>query len=433
MRNAKWKPLLILFALLLIFYPSFPVQAEVMSFPELYLELTLPDNTIILTRETPDSDEQWRQAGIADPKKEKKNFDEMGIQAILYDPDTDTTVKLMQKQSQKSSEVFHLSLLTNAEMTDFLNTLITSSDDTMTYTVEQYPQSEIPFFHVDIKMKTDTSAASEVIYGTVVNGDVISYDIYSGNAMATIDESFIKELVAGTHFTKYLDKTEVQRQGRQSMIVLLVSSGVMIGFVVLLIILSSRKNKKQAADKKQKSAALATFFREQAQKEEQHLKDPVLFTNHTRYSEEVVKQFCNYEGILHHWKRLVFTIVIFILLLVSVYFSKNALFYYVIGAVLIFFYIFFQGLQIEKNVKKIMKTYEKNRSMDAVVTFYEDYYTLSGIQSSSKYPYLQITEVKEYKDFVYLYLGTERALFLKKDGFEQSYQEFLTFIRNKIS
>lgn len=431
MRKTKYKQLFIILALILLLYPSVQVQAKVQSFSSMYMEITIPDNIIILTSDTPDLDEQWLQAGISDPKAEKKTFSDMGVQAILYDPVSATTVRLLQNQSDESTEVFHLSLLSEDELQDFLNGLISAPDERTTYSIEKYPQQEIPFFRVVIDMKTDTSTAKEIIYGTVVNGDVISFDIYNDKTTDPIKEDFIKELVAGTHFTQYLDKAEVQKQGRRSMIVLVVAATVLIGLVLLFILLSARKNKKQAAVKKQKSAELAKFFKEQAEREAKQLHDPVLFTNRTLYTEEVVKQFCYYDVFFHHISRWIFTVIVFILLMLSFYTSGDAFIYYIIGAVLIFLFVFFQGLQIEKTIKKLMTAYNKNRSMEAVFTFHNDYYTLSGVQSSSKYPYIQITEVKEYKDYLYLYLGSDRALYMRKDGFDGNLAEFMKFIKEK--
>jgi hypothetical protein len=43
-----------------------------------------------------------------------------------------------------------------------------------------------------------------------------------------------------------------------------------------------------------------------------------------------------------------------------------------------------------------------------------------------------ITEIKEYKDCIYLYLGSDRAHYLKKDGFEKGLEEFEKFIKKQI-
>ena len=87
---------------------------------------------------------------------------------------------------------------------------------------------------------------------------------------------------------------------------------------------------------------------------------------------------------------------------------------------------------IDKNTKKIEKTFGHSKSKEAIAQFYEDYYILSGVQSSVKNPYIQITDYKEYKNYIYLYLGSDRALYLDKNGFDKNAAEFRKFILNKI-
>ncbi len=423
---------IILVLLVLFLIPSVSADAKVQNFDSLYLEVTVPEDTIIVSADTPNVDELWSKIGINDPKEEKKTLEQMGVQAILFDPGTNTGVKLIQNRSAKSSEVFNLSLLSEAEVQDFLDNLISSSDESTTFHIETYPQQELPFFRVELEMNREDVIAREIIYGTVVNGYVISYDIYKENAAEPLDESYIKALVEGTHFTEFLDKAEVERQGRQAMIVLVTGAGVMIAIVVLLIVLSVRRNKRREIVRKERSAMLTGFFQEQKLKEEQHIKDPVLYTNRTEYSEEAIKQYCFYDAVFHHIKVWIMTAAVYILLLIMLYNSSQAIIGYIISTVVVFFLVYFQGLQIEKNAKKILKTYSNSKSKEAVIQFYEDYYTLSGIQSTSKNPYLQITEWREYKNYIYLYLGADRAVYLKKDGFDSDYEEVKTFIRNKI-
>jgi hypothetical protein len=165
------------------------------------MELTLPENALVLTKDTPNTDAQWKEAGVLDPKSEKSNYDSMGVQALIYDPNTSTSVHILQKQSKNSKDIFQLSLLSDAELNEFFKTFATIEDPNTTYTIEKYPQPETPFFRFSLNMTKDGTSHSEVIYGTIVNGYTISYDIYKPNSNAPIDESFIKELVAGTHFT----------------------------------------------------------------------------------------------------------------------------------------------------------------------------------------------------------------------------------------
>ncbi len=431
MKNKLFSRLLITAALILAIYPSVQVQAKVQDFPELYLELNVPDDTIILTKDTPDTDGQWKAAGITDPKTEKDNFDKMGVKAILYDPNTKTTVRLLQKQSSDTKEIFNLSQLPEEELNEFLDGLAASDDENTKTSIEKYPGGETTFFRYSIEMTQEGKPLTEIIYGTIVNGCTVSFDAYSENSTKPLDESFMKELVTGTHFTRFLNKTEVEKQERDSVIRLAVGFVILVAIIILLILISKNKSKKQKALKERKTEALTKFYKEQKQKEEQNIKDSVLFVNRTQYSEDVFKNFYYYNEIIKKWKFWLTTAALFLVILVLLYHSKSALLGCTIAVILMFVFVYYQGIRIEKSVGRTMKIYEKNKSMEAIFTFYESYFTLSGIQYISKYSYTQISEIKKYKDYIYIYFSPEKAFYLKKDGFEQNTDDFIKFIKQR--
>ncbi len=428
MKNKIVNRLLITVVFILAVYPSFKVQAGVQNFPELYMELNVPEDTVILTKDTPDTDERWKKAGISDPKSEKDAFDNMGVTAILYDPDTKTTVRLLKKQSSETRRLFNLSQLPEEELTEFLDSLAASEDENAKISVQKYPVQEVIFFRYSIEITQDGKPITEIIYGTIVNGLTVSFDTYRENSTEPLDESFMKELVAGTRFTEFLDEAEVEKQERESLFQLAAGFIVLVAAIIILILINKNKSKKQKALKERKTEALTRFYMEQKQKEEQNIKDPVLFVNRTQYSEEVIKDFCYYNEILNKLKFWITMAVLFLAIFILLYNSSSAFLGCSIAVILLFVFIYYQGIRIEKLVGRMMKVYEKNKSMEALFTFYENYFTLSGIQYISKYPYTQITEIKEHKNYIYIYIGPDKAFYLKRDGFEQGADEFMKFI-----
>jgi hypothetical protein len=429
MKN-KLKPLLLIVAMLLVIYPSLPAQAKVQSFASMNMELTLPDDALVLIKDTPNTDPLWKEAGIADPKGEKENFDSMGVQALIYDPKTSTSVRILQKQSKKSKDIFHLSLLSDEELKDFLDTFTTIDDPNTSYTIEEYPQQEIPFFRFVLNVKKDGLLYTEIIYATIANGSMISYDIYKENSNNAVDESFIKELVAGTHFTELMDKAEFEKTQRNATL-LSIAVLLFITIAIIVIIFIRKKHKARLSiQKKQRIQELSKFYSEQRQNEEANIKDTPLLVNHTMYSEAVVKQFNTYDRFLHHLPVWIISFVLFIVLL-KILLNSGAYFGLLISIVIFIVFLYFQGFQYEKSISKTMKGFEKNKSMEAIYTFYDNYYTLGGIQSTSKYPYIQITEIKEYKNFVYIYLGEGKAHYLQKDGFDKGFDEFKKLMKDR--
>ncbi len=432
MNKNRFRYLFLLFAIILVLFPTTHVQAKVQSFSTLYMEVTLPENVIIITPETANIDPTWSEIGIIDPASEKKTMEEMGVQAILYDPTTAATVRMMSKRNSDSEEVYNLSLLSDEEMTAYLDKIFATTDENTTFTIDQYEHSELPFYRLDLHLSKDGTEYSEIVYGTIANGYSISYDIYEINKTEPIDESFIKELVAATHFTEFLDKAEVERQQREALTNLIIVVCVFLLLLVVIFVLRGRSNKKEMLKKKEKAEALSRFFTAQRQNEEQNIKDTPIFSNRTKYSEDLIKTFYTYDRI---WKRLklwIITVAILLLLIASFY-NTGSIYVCIIAVGIAGVFVYQYYAQTEKAIIREVKAYKSRKNSEAVFTFYEDYYTLSGIQSSSKYPYIQVTEIKEYKAYVYIYLGSEKAHYLAKDGFEHGLEEFKSFMSGKMS
>lgn len=430
MKNKLLSFMLLALLFSLAIFPLSPVQAKTLEYTDLYMELSISEDVIVLTNDTPDTDETWITAGITNAKSEKETMEKMNVQAIFYDPETKALVRLMKKQSDQSSEIFNLSKLSEEEKSDFFNKLIELDDETATATIEEVSHSEAVFFRYNIKVTSDGSTMNELIYSTIVNGYTISFDIFSNSDATPIDEIFIKELVDGTHFTQFLDKAEVEQEIKTSVIKLIVEVLLLVAVIALWIYLRKKRNQKQKLKKDDKAGALANFYATMKDKENGP-KDEVRFINRTQYSKDVIKDFCYYNRFIKNI-RLWIVIVVLSLLMIYLLYTSSGLLGAIIGSLLLLVFAYYQGIGIEKLVASMIKMLDKDKGMEAIFTFYDDYFTLSGIQYISTYPFLQITEVKQYKDFIYIYTGQDKAFYLKKDGFEEGYEAFLSFIENGI-
>ncbi|MFU0828148.1 MAG: YcxB domain-containing protein [Lachnoclostridium sp.] len=432
MKTKLFSRLFALAILLAVIFPPFHVQAKEVEFPEISIKLTIPEQTVVLTSHTPNTDENWKVAGITDPKSEKKTMNNMGVVAILYDKNSNSTVRLMEKYSGTTRKIFHLSLLSEKELDEFLESFTSDTDRNEKATIEKYSHPEIPFYRYTLKVEQEGDTYQEIIYGTIVNGCAVNFDTYAKNNKEPIDESFIKELVAGSHFTEFLDKAEVEKQERSFRIRVIIFLIVSAGLITAAVFYNRKKRRKLNEAKAAKADALSKFYTEQKKKEEQNIKDPVLFVNRTRYTEEVIKDYFYYNEIFHKLKTWIIVAVCFLLILVMLYQTKYSFISCSIAVILLFAFVYYQGIRIEKLIKQTMNVYHKNKNTEAVFTFYEDYFTLSGIQYLSKYPYLQITEIREYKDYIYLYNGPDKAFYMKKDGFDKDVNDFIKFIKETV-
>lgn len=414
-RIKLWGTFLAIF-LSLSFLSGSVVQAQVATFDSLHLDLTYPDGTTCLTPSTNSQDPAWAAAGITDVSKEKKEFSKMGGQAYFYDSNTNTLVRLLVKTSSQSQDIFNLSLLTEDERHEFLNTMTSSSDENAKFEIEDYMQGELPFFRLSIQV-TGTSSQQEIIYGTIVNGSMIYYDVYTEQGNTTIDESLQQSLVSGTHFTKIYTKEEYDALRQKSFIRLVVTFVSIILVIVILVIVSKKNQKKKAIDKKKKADMLYNYYAAKKEKENADIKQKLLFENRTTYSQNVIKQFCYYTSFLKKLPIWAVTAVLYLMLLVFLYNTSGLSLQLLIVVAAMIAVICYQCYKVDKFCNYLWKPYSDSANKEADIRFYEDHFTVSGVQYVSEYPYLQITSISRHKEFIYLYLGTDQAIYLSKDGF----------------
>lgn len=433
MKCNKVYGLLTALLLLLVLSPAHQVEAKVQSFPNLYMEIDIPDDTLVLNQNTPNSDELWKQVGITDPKKEKETMSEMGVQAILFDPNTDTLVNVLSKRTNETVDIFHLSNMDEEELEAYLATLFDPKDTNSTHQIAPYLLNDIPFYRLSIELKQEGDTYNEVIYATIINGASLSFNIYKVNNQDPLDETYIKLLVEGTSLTDIIDKSEYEQLQQESILRLVAILLVVILVIFIWVLIRRKSNKKEKEAKQKKAEALSLFYLNQRQKEEENVKDSPLFTNHTKYTANMIKNFHTYDLIWKNPLRWAVLIIIGLVLSISFY-LLNALLWCLICIVIVIAMITMQYLQSEKLTNLQIKTFKDNKNKDAHYTFYDDYYTLSGLQSISKYPYIQILDVKEDKNCYYLYVDANRAHYVAKDGFDSDRKDFKEFLskRSKI-
>lgn len=421
-----WCSICFLLLMLLILPPWNVYASSVVNFSDLYMDVTINENIIVLTKDTPSDDERWLQIGIFNPDNEKETMDDLGVQAIFYDIQKKSTIRLLAKTSNQSNSVFHLGELEENELNEFYNGFVSDIDENTYSTMEEYSREQVPFFRYYIEMLQDDQKIREVIYGTIVNGSTISYDIYTEDSTEIIDESFLKELVASTTFTEFLNKQDIIKEQKDGIRQTVITMAVVVVIAFLWFFLQKKKTKKRELILKQKNEQLTAFYMKEKQNEQDGNKVAPLYTNRTSYTLNLIKTYCTYNELIKNKTQL----IILAIILVSILLILNLTTIYYIAIIFIgFLFFYLQNIRFEKLIKNLYRPYEKNG--DAIFHFYEDYFTLSGIQSISKYPYSQIEDIKLYQNYIYIYVALDRALYLTMDGFEENKDDFMQFINEK--
>lgn len=409
-------------------------NAKEISFSGLYLELSLPDDVICLTSKVAKTDPIWQEAGILDVSKKLDELKKMGGSAILYDPQTKTSAMLVNKTSKESQKIFNLRDASDEQRQNFYDTLTSGGNETTTATISDYANGEIPFFRLVIELSGDTFQR-EIIYGTIFNGTMIYFDVYDSSATkyTETDETFVQSLVEGIQFTKEYTKEEYDKLTRQGLTRVAILLVVLIALFVGLVFLNRKRKANKANQKKQFAQALFHYYEDKKNKEENGTKQKLLFTNHTTYSPQVVRDFCFYNVYWRKLPQLITTITLYALLLIYIFINSGLTILFILVTILFIGLLYFQYYRVEKMSDNSWKTYAKSNNKVAEFHFYEDYFTLSGIQYLTEFPYLQITDVRCHNGFIYLYTGNDRGIFISVDGFEEDAQEFLNFLRNYLA
>lgn len=427
------KKLLILFIITTFIIPTPLAKAQVLDFANLYMEVSVPDDTITLTIDTPISDQKWKMIGIGSPTDEIKTMKNMGVHSIFYDPNTKTQVRLLSKQSKQSKDIFHLSDLNDEELSDFLQNLIKTDDELTNHNVEKYQQKENTFFRLYIETNQDDLYLKEIVYGTIVNGSLLSFHVFSENKSEIIDETYIRTLVDGVHFTKYFDKAQVKEQERISSIISTVSFVFFILILIIWILMFRKRRRKQEELAKLKAKKISEFYKSTKDNEGKKVNKTVLFLNRSQYNENVYNTFFLYNEVFSKIKKWILFAIFYIMMFFLLLVGNSGLIYYILFILIIPLFIYTKKITIQKLVNSEVKIFNnKSKSVEMKFAFYEDYLNMSGDQQNITYPYLQISQIKEYKNYIYLYTSTQKALYLNKDGFEQEYNDFLIFIKKKV-
>lgn len=409
--------------------------AQTITFDDLYMNMEIADDVIVLTPDTPKTDGRWAEAGIIQIDSKLKEFNDMGVEAMFYDKKSNTSVTMMVKTSSKSREMVNLVNMTDTEIKEYFDSLAGEESETLESTVEKYTHKQTPFFRLHIQSKEGVSPVSELIYGTIMNGKSFAFDIYKeGSYIQEQEEEFARALVDKVSFTKILDESEIIQESEIG-IKDFIGPILFILIIVGIILIYNKKNKKASQIKKKIAQDMQEYRlnRRKLEGEGKLGKEEVLFTNSTEYHDQTIKTYCTYN---HFFKRIGFwcyAIVLYLVILGYSLFFTTSIWITVIVTIAGVAYGYYQGIAIEKMCEAMKKRYASSRSKFAITKFYDDYFTVSGIQYISDFPYVQVTEVRKYKNYIYLYLGSELAYFIDITTFSEKEQEgFIDLMKQRM-
>lgn len=400
-------------------------EATRVELEDLEISLEVPAGVYVFTADTDPLSGDWMLAG----------YGENGLDALdSFQPDDSGNVMAMQLVPEDQS--FHLSISRqyNDQSRDYFNlndvteeqfqALLDSNtfedaENGITAKAVAYDHDQVPFFRMDLTGGTEEEPIYETCYGTIVNGCVLSFDMYSNEELTQEQQALLQNLVDSVEILQFYEKPTQQEMMMQT--ILMFVPIVAIVLIIAAFLLSIRfKTKSQERKKNELTENLVAYRKKQAEKamDPNYVMPPTLLENTTFCSDIAVKKFCQF----HFFRKNIVQNSIFILLgIVSFvmgirYDDAN----WILRIVLLGLglYLAVQPfLSVDKMVKAEIRVYQRGRSREAHYAFREEDFRVSGLQSPVLYPYLQIVRAYESKEYFYLYYTDDRAYIVEKAGF----------------
>ena len=150
------------------------------TIPDTNMTISVPEDAVVLSVDTPAGDAAWSKAGILDASEKIKEMQKNGTTAEIIAANGDT-IAVAAKSSDYANSVFNLNNLDEKGKKDFLKYMEPSSmDGSTTGTITWYDHAQIPFFMIDICAENikEEGPVYERLYGTLYDGKIVSFDLF---------------------------------------------------------------------------------------------------------------------------------------------------------------------------------------------------------------------------------------------------------------
>lgn len=407
--------LYLILAILLVagIIPCQSVNAATLSYPDQYLEIEIPDNVLVMTPNTPKSDEVWQRAGVANVTAKLKEFSQMGVVAAYYNPETKLNVSFIFHRNADTIERFTFRGMSDSEIEQYVSGLMEATGAQIDVSV--FYQDSFPFYRLEIFRDDSTATGREIIYGTMVNGQMLQFDTYNQGSSA-LDESFLKTVVGGIHIEREITREDYDILVQNGLRRFGLTIGCIVGFVVLLIVIAIINQRHRKRKSAQIGEALVAF-RERRQSGAVSENSAPVYSAGAEYSKEAFEKLNLFTIWFKNLPQLIIIIVgcaALIWMLMNNQSILSGLALLVAGLVI----LYARYSMLESKGEKLMKRYTSNGIQTASYAFFEEHFEVRGLNTSSEYIYPQITEIRTFDEYIYLYLGDNQVYIIDKSTVE---------------
>lgn len=416
--------------LALVLLLALPLSAAAETFSTEDFTIEIPEGMYQFGPTTSVDDPSWALAGVADPTTKLQTYQDMHGIAELITQDGETSILIMQNQTDTTESIFSLRDLSEEDKEEFLDgTMQSKSEDIL---VEKYyiDVNGQPFYRLRVDGSSNGVEYHEVQYATIINGYSLGFDIYGGDETVTQEqEDMLLGIVESITFSEILEKPETTITLQDYVVVaaVLVLLVMVILVPVVYVPIRNRKEKRLKA----KLAEQLTQYHKDHGTSEKDLGE-LQFVNSTDCTKEAIHSFSLYQSYVKNLGSLLIGGVLCVAAFI-VAFALDAEWWGKLLVVGIVVYYGYKVFSMPHTLEKIQRrVYDRGISSTAHYAFYDEGFRVSGIQSASVFPYFQIVDLRRHGHYLYLYYGPENAYMVDKFTFSLGqYEDFVKFISEK--
>lgn len=251
--------LAILTLILTITFSVFTVSAAETDYyiEELKMNITLPDDMIAVTRQSPETDKYYSIFGI-DYELAKAEFEKENIYLRAMDEKSTRVLNVTMLSDEQSAKIGDYSNLTDDQLLD-VQTLLLQQESYTSCTIERYDKNIFMNLQYTTDIKGNTVYVTQ--YNTVVAGNYINITLIpaDGNALTSDDYQMLTQAISSVDFAGK-NATGIMAILSNPIVMICVIVILIVGVMVLInvIIRKGKKRRKNAkkAEKKMKNQEL---------------------------------------------------------------------------------------------------------------------------------------------------------------------------------
>lgn len=398
--------------------------------PDLDLTVTVPEGTYIFDSSFSSLDQTWSEAGITTASDYLSLYEDLNVYAHFSTNEGLTNVYVSKTESDTTQAYYSFLEMEQSEL-DALLEEYTAVEDTSSVVATLVYVGEVPFISLDIwaDMSDGTFIYERAVF-TIINGYTVSFGINTYEEFSQEDIVYLESIYTTAEFTNIIPYADTALTFTQALLIL-IGLIILIGGVIVFIIKIGYDSKKMQKETKILAEKISTYRK--FVNDNPSMKRNMVFQNTTILTEKLVKEYSIYNCYLKRGISTGISLIITIACCISAFFLSLewwVLLLFCAGLAFCLYQVIFSGSKLQKTLRRV---HSKYLSKKAVYRFYEDDFSVSGIQYLEYYAYFQLTEFREYKNEFYLYFGPNNCLFVSKNGFSVAEEaDFKAFITRKM-